>query len=42
MRARRLGSNSAEGKSLEFACQDAAQTMSVKALEQFANASTGG
>ena len=32
----------AEGKSLEFACQDAAQTMSVKALEQLANASTGG
>ena len=34
--------DTAEGKSLEFACQDAAQTMSVKALEQFANASTGG
>ena len=32
----------AEGKSLEFACQDAAQTMSVKALEQLANASTVG
>jgi hypothetical protein len=34
--------DTAEGKSLEFACQDAAQTMSVKALEQVANASTGG